>query len=196
MSIKIIRRDIGDYPVRQQNAVPAHGKSPVPPYFLHLKEVREVAGEALKENAPENLQSGVETKITEKGWHVLFTPLYACMFQAIELLQAEFKNDTAAIFEVGKAFREIIATFARHSRRVNCTNLVRHAEDCMDIWIANDRVISVSIRDLEMTEMVREQLASFNPKFLTEEELKQVELDEDSCVNMTVVDEGGAYAIV
>ena len=44
--------------------------------------------------------------------------------------------------------------------------------------------------------MVRKQLASFNSKVLTEEELQQVEFDEDSCVNITVVDEGGAYAIV
>ena len=161
------------------------------PAGLSKEETQCAMYNTLQEHSPAGyLESWIEWRFRQLGWTVIFTPPYACLFQCLELVWADAKDDLARKYFKGRTMQWIKETLTARLKKIKRRKLVRHAEMCMNIWIEQDSILSGTIDLLIVSQTVRTELLKHNAKFLSEEELDDylndaninvhVDIDEDN----------------
>jgi hypothetical protein len=162
--------------------LPSHPKGP------SVMELKTFTLKCMKENDDEGFYCWIEKHFSLKDWQIIFTPPYLPAFQPIELMWADCKNHVASKFKKGRKWEDIETDFRSRSWGVDCSKLVRHAEDCMDAWIANDTVLSGSIRNLVVDEQFRQRIEALgHAKFITDEDINILNEMDKNCVNLRII---------
>ena len=170
-----------------QFEVPRHGGFPNSPAGPSLRELQEAVHDILADYKPRDLLTWVECRFAELGWEVIFTPPYMCNFQPIELYWANIKNSIGRRYFSGRDMKWIQHYFKKHSITIECDSLVRHAHDCMNIWLRQDNLLggvydNVTVPDDD----IRENILANNPKFMSEKEMEDIQNPSEVAVHFTI----------
>jgi hypothetical protein len=133
---------------------------------------------AMQVHEPQSLKSWLEMRFELLGWSVIFTLPYLPRFQPIELMWADVKGDIGSNYKKGRNFEWIKNRVCDHSAKIDCSTLVRHAIDCMNVWLVEDDVLGGSI-----------DLMNHNAMFLTEEQLEMYNGDANIDVHIVIDDD-------
>ena len=168
-------------------------KLPLHPKGPSVMELQRFTLKCMKGNDVEGFYCWIEKHFSQKDWQIIFTPPYLPAFQPIELMWADCKNHVASKFKKGRKWEEIETDFRSRSWGVDCSKLVRHAEDCMDAWIANDTVLSGSLRNLVVNEQFRQRIEALgHAKFISDDDISILNEMDQNCINLriTTFDDG------
>ena len=81
--------------------------------------------------------------------------------------------------------------FEERSIGVECEKLVRNACDHMDIWLRADDILGGTLRNITVqNDDIREKIMRNNPKYLTENEMEEMQKPDEFTVHFNINEDG------
>ena len=85
----------------------------------------------------------------------------------------------------------IATEFGRLGSHIDCGNLIRHVDKCIDNWLSTDTFLGDTLSDITVPDgTVREKIMHNNPKYMSNDSNQVMQNPDELTVHFVVDDEG------